>query len=150
MKAIDTMKYGLLTSPESAVDNTTFGTNTYIDTQGYGHLRVLLMTGTCDAAIGSTAHTTAPLVEECDTTDGTYTDVTSAALADAIGATEDDSIFSIDVDLRKTHKRYMQVQAPDAGNGTTGCALCCLGILSEPDVHPSSATLKGLAELISA
>jgi hypothetical protein len=129
-----------------------FAGNAYIDTVQngcrWGHLRVEFLVGTVDAAIGSTAEGTAPLIEECDTTDGTYTDVTDAALGDAIGATEDDSIFAIDVGLMSEHKRYMQVQVPHAGAGTTGCNLAIAGILTKPDVTPDSATLAGLAEHI--
>ena len=124
----------------------------YIDTVQngvqWGHLRVLIIVGTVDAAIGSTAEGTAPLVEECDTTDGAYTDVTSAALADAIGATEDQGLFAIDIDLRPAHKRYMQVQAPHAGDGTTGCNAAIIGILTKPQVAPATAAQMGLAEHI--
>jgi len=137
--------------PPQLKDNGDFAGNTYIDTAGFegGLLRIMLLPGTIDAAIGSTAEGTAPLVEECDTTDGSYTDVTGAALADAIGATEDDSIFCIDVDLTKTHKRYMQVQAPHAGDGTTGCNLCIIGQLFGPSGNaPASAAQQGFAEHI--
>jgi len=149
MIPIQETKTGILTPPQLK-DDGDFAGNTYIDTQGYNHLRVLFIVGTVDAAIGSTAETTAPLVEECDTTDGTYTDVTSAALADAIGATEDDKLFAIDVDLTKSHKRYMQVQAPHAGNGTTGCNLAIIGILSRPEIGPTTAAGQGLTEHIKA
>lgn len=138
--------------PPQLKDDGDFAGNTYVDTVQngcrWGHLRVAFLVGTVDAAIGSTAEGTAPLVEECDTTDGTYTDVTDAALADAIGATEDDSIFVIDISLMSGHKRYMQVQAPHAGNGTTGCNLAITGTLTKPDVTPDSAALAGLAEHI--
>lgn len=137
--------------PPQLIDNDDFAGNVYVDTAGWNHLRVCFIVGTVDAAIGSTAEGTAPLVEECDTTDGTYTDVTDAALADAIGATEDDNIFGIDVDLAKTHKRYMQVQVPHAGDGTTGCNLAIVGILSKPQGEAAlTATAQGLLELIKA
>jgi len=144
--------YTRILTPPQLKDDGDFAGATYLDTCQNGvrwnHLRVLFIVGTVDAAIGSTAETTAPLVEECDTTDGTYTDVTSAALADAIGATEDDSVFAIDIDLRQAHKRYMQVQAPHAGDGTTGCNLAIIGILTKGESAPVSATQAGLAEHI--
>jgi len=146
--------YTKILLPPQLKDDGDFAGATYIDTCAngvrWGHLEVLIVTGTVDAAIGSTAEDTAPLVEECDTTDGTYTDVTDAALADAIGETEDDSIFAIHVDLQKSHKRYMQVQAPHAGDGTTGCNACIIAKLTKPDVTPTSAAQMGLAELIEA
>jgi hypothetical protein len=132
-------------------DNGDFAGLTPADVMGWGHARFLFITGTCDAAIGSTAEGTAPKIEECDTTDGTYTDITSAALSDAIAATEDDSLFAIDVDLTKSHKRYMQPDAPHAGDGTTGCNMCIICILSKPEgERPVDATGQGLAELINA
>jgi len=68
---IQNMKIGILTPPQIK-NNGDFDTNTYIDTQGWSHLRVLFITGviTASAPIGSTAEGTAPLVEECDTTGG--------------------------------------------------------------------------------
>jgi len=124
--------------------------NNYIDCAGWNHLRVLFIAGVLDAAIGSTAEGTAPKIEECDTTDGSYSDVTDAALADAIADDEDGKLFAIDVDLRKTHKRYMRVNAPHAGNGTTGVNLAILGILSLGEVGPKNAADAGLAEHITA
>jgi len=135
--------------PPQLKDNGDFAGNTYVDTAGWGHLRVKFLVGTLDAAIGSTAEGTAPYVEECDTTGGTYTAVTGAALADAIAATEDDKIFAIDIDLTKTHKRYMQVNVPHAGDGTNGANLCIEAVLSRPDGNgPANAAGQGLTELI--
>lgn len=136
--------------PPQLIDNSDFAGNVYVDTRGYNHARFIFVVGTVDAAIGSTAEGTAPKIEECDTTDGSYTDVTGAALADAIGATEDDSLFAIDVDLTKSHKRYMQVNAPHAGDGTTGCNLAIIAILSRPEIGPVTAAGQGLAEHIKA
>lgn len=149
MQPIERMKFQYLLPPISA-NGANFSGNTYVDTSGWMRLRVLLMTGTIGAGIGSTAHTTAPLVEECDTTGGTYTAVSGAALADAIGDSEDDSLFAIDIDLTKSHKRYMRVQAPDAG--AAACVLGILAILSKPcsGEFAGGATAAGLAEKISA
>ena len=136
--------------PPQLKDDGDFAGNTYVDTAGFDEkLRVEFHVGTVDAAIGSTAETTPPLVEECDTTNGTYTAVTDAALAAVIGAGGDNKIHAIDVDLKKTHKRYMQVQAPHAGNGTTGCNLCIIGRLSGGHVVNNAAD-QGLTELVEA
>ena len=149
MIPIQETKTQILLPPQLKDDGDAVG-NTYIDTAGWNHLRVLFLVGTLDAAIGSTAEGTAPKLEECDTTDGSYTDVTDAALADAIADDEDDSLFGIDVDLLKSHKRYIEVNAPHVGNGTTGANLAIIGILSRPNIGPSSAAGQGLAELITA
>jgi len=151
MIEVQNMKIGILTPPQIK-NNGDFDTNTYIDTQGWNHLRILFITGVITAAapIGSTAETTAPLVEECDTTGGAYTAVTGAALADAIADTEDGLLFAIDIDLAKSHKRYMQVQAPHSGDGAPGAALAIIGILSRPERGPGNAAEQGLTEHIKA
>jgi len=146
---VQNMKVAILTPPQLK-DNGDFAGNTYVDTAGWSHLRVLFIVGTIDAAIGSTAEGTAPLVEECDTTDGTYAAITGAALADAIGATEDDSLFAIDVPITGNRKRYMEVQVPHSGDGTTGCNLAIIGILTRPAESPDTAAEQGLAEHIKA
>ncbi len=138
--------------PPQIKNNGDFDGNAYVDTAGWGHLRVLFFTGTITASapIGSTAEGTAPKIEECDTSGGSYTDVADAALADAIADNEDDLFFAIDIDLRKTHKRYMQVNAPHSGDGTPGANLAIIGILSDPAIGPSNAAGQGLTEHIKA
>lgn len=136
--------------PSQLKNDGDFADNGYIDTARYGHLKVEFLVGTLDAAIGSTAEGTAPKLEECDTSGGSYTDVTDAALADAIAATEDDKIFAICYDLNKTHKRFVRVNAPHAGAGTTGCNLCIIGRLTKPQRSPGDAADMGYEELINA
>lgn len=141
----------LIVTPPQLKDNGDFAGLVPVDTAGWGHARFLFITGTIDAAIGSTAEGTAPKIEECDTSNGEYSDISGAALADAIAATEDNSLFAIDVDLTKSHKRYLQPDAPHAGDGTTGCNLCIICILSKPEGEKTAdATGQGLAELINA
>ncbi len=154
MIPVQEMKMAILTPPQLK-DDGDFAGNTYIDTQNWGHLRILFITGTTDVAagdaIGSTAEGTAPFVEECDTVGGAYTAVTDAALADSIQHDEDDSLFAIDIDLTKTHKRYMRVNAPHSAAGAVnGSNLTILGILSRPSIGPSNAEEAGLTELITA
>ena len=131
-------------------NNGAFANNGYIDTQSFNHLRVLLDVGATDVAIGSGDASTAPLVEECDTTGGSYTAVSGAALSAVIGATDDNKLYAIDIDLTKSHKRYMRVKAPTAGNNVTGANLSILGILSRPDIGPANAAQQGLTEHIKA
>jgi len=124
--------------------------NNYVDTKGWAHLRVLIIIGNLDAALGSTAEGNAVKVEECDTSGGSYSDVTNAALADAIAADEDGKLFAIDINLTKTHKRFMRLNAPHAGDGTNGVNACAVGILSRPAIGPKSAADAGLTEHIKA
>lgn len=150
MNAIEQMKFTLCLPPESANDGNYTG-NTYVDTKGWAHVRFLFITGSLAAGVGSTAEGTAPKIEECDTSGGSYSDVSSAALADAISDSEDDGFFAIDVDLTKTHKRYMRVNAPHAGAGA--CLLAIVAILSKKESGPAfggGASESGLTEKISA
>jgi len=124
---------------------------TYVDTLGWGHARFVIMMGNTDITLGSTAEGTAPKIEECDTSGGTYSDVSGAALADSVAADEDGKIFAIDVDLTKSHKRYMQWNTLHAGNGSTGVNACAFVILSRPEGNgPVSAADMGLTEHIKA
>ena len=149
IEAQNTKKVLLL--PPQLKDNGDFAGNTYVDTLGYGYAEFLFITGTIDAAIGSTAEGTAPLIEECDTTDGSYTAVSGAALATAIAATKDDKLKQVDVNLQDgTFKRYMRVQAPHAGDGTTGANAAIVCILSKPLKGPASAAERGLDEHVIA
>ena len=148
------LKFKTVTPPQLK-DNGDFAGNTYIDTQGLGAILFLLAVGTTDVAsgdaIGSTAEGTAPLVEECDTVDGSYTAVTSAALADAIQYDEDDKLFGIYVDLTKSHKRYMRVQAPHSAAGAVnGSNLAIIAVGFPKDESPRNAAGMGLTELIEA
>ncbi len=155
MNPIQQTKTVLLLRPQLK-DDGDFANNTYLDTAGWGNVRFLLAVGDTDVAsgeaIGSTAEATAPLVEECDTTGGSYTAVSGAALADAIDYDEDAKLFAIDVDLHKSGKRYMRIKAPHSAAGAVnGSNLCIIGILSQPDGNaPANAAQQGLEELIAA
>lgn len=154
MIPIQDMKIAILTPPQIK-DDGDFAGNVYVDTQGWNHLRVLLQVGTTDVAagdaIGSTAEGTAPFVEECDEVAGSYTAVTGAALADSIQFNEDDKLFAIDINLVKSHKRYMRVNAPHSAAGAVnGSNLAILAILSRGSRSPMNAAGMGLAELITA
>lgn len=144
----------VLLLPPQLKDNGDFAGNTYVDTKGWGYAEFLFAVGTTDVAagdaIGSTAEGTAPLIEECDTTGGTYTDVSDAALADSVQYDEDDSLFQIDVNLANaSHKRYMQVQAPHSAAGAVnGSNLAIVCILSKPEIGPAIASERGLTEHI--
>ena len=140
----------ILVLPPEAKDNADFAAVTPVDCAGYGHVRFEVMTGSLAAAVGSVNETSPIKIEECDTIDGTYTDRTGAALADAIGSTEDNKVFAIDINLQNgTHKRYMRPAQPHAGNGTgTASNLAIIAILSKPSVGPANAAEQGLAELV--
>jgi hypothetical protein len=128
-----------------------FANNTYVDTAGWGYAEFLLLIGDTDAAVGSTDEATAPKLEECDTSGGTYTAVPDAALSTVIADTDDNKIKQIDVNLSDgTFKRYMRVNAPHAAAGSTGANMAILAILSKPLTGPSNAAERGLDEHVIA
>jgi len=130
MQPIETMKFVNMVSPTSATlaASAALTVANLVDTKGWGHLRVLFVCG--DIAVASSA---APKLQMCDTTDGSFADITSAALAAAILTTSDGYMYAIDVDLTKgTIKRYVQPLATKQTDSTTGSGLAVLGILSRP------------------
>ncbi|MDH4203615.1 MAG: hypothetical protein OEV87_12085 [Phycisphaerae bacterium] len=137
----------VLLLPPQLKDDGDFANNTYVYTAGWGYVEFLIIAGALDIAVGSTAEDAPLKVEECDTSDGTYTDVTDAEMAAVVGATDDNKISQIDVNLQDgTHKPYMRVNAPHAGDGTTGANMCIVAILSKPLTGPASAAERGLNE----
>lgn len=142
------LKFKLCLPPISAT-GAAFAGNTYADTQGLGAILFLLTAGTIGADIGSTLVTTPPLIEESDTIGfESPTDVTNAELADVIADTEDDTMWGIYVDLTKSHKRYMKVQAPTVDTGASILGIHAIGF--PLDESPRNAAGMGLTELIEA
>jgi len=146
---LKSLKVGIMLRPQLK-DDGDFANNTYFDTQGLSALLVLFIVGDLDAAVGSTAEDAAPKIEECDTSGGTYADITGAALSAVIGATDDNKLYGIFLDLAKTHKRYVRVNAPHAGDGTNGANMAIIALGFPADTLPSNAAGMGLAELVSA
>lgn len=150
MKTVERQKFVLCLPPVSASGGA-HASNTYVDTLGWSHVRFLICAGALGANVGSTASTTAPLVEESDVSGSSYTEVTGAQLSAVLtGTTDNGKMWSIDVDLTKDHKRYMRVQAPTAGAGA--CLLSIVGILSDKvsGAFGGGAAESGLAGKISA
>lgn len=154
MNAIQNTKTVLMLRPQLA-DDGDFANNTPVEVRGWNHLRVLFAVGDTDVAagdaIGSTAEGTAPKIEECDTIGGSYVDVDDAALADSIQYDADANLFAIDVNLARSHKRYLRVQAPHSAAGAVnGSNLCIIGILSQPSGNaPRNVSEQGLTELVT-
>lgn len=135
-------------TPVQLKDNGDLADNAYLDTNGYREASVLIITGDVDAALGSTAETTAPYLEECDTTDGTYTSF-ACQLSAAIASTKSDKLYRMNVKLDGSRKRYIRVNAPHSGDGTTGVYAAIVGELIGPLVDPNTDTLRGLDESVS-
>lgn len=128
-------------------DNGDFANNTYADTFGWNHLTVLLQMGATDAAVGSDAEDAKPYLEECDTAAGTYTKIDAAEFAAVIADDDDGKMLAVDINLANgTRKRYIRVMEPHSADGTAGAAMAILGILSQPQIAPTTAAGRGLKE----
>ncbi|MDH4203524.1 MAG: hypothetical protein OEV87_11615 [Phycisphaerae bacterium] len=147
MNILQQLQYAGLVKPQG-VDNTVFANNAAVDTRGLLELAFLVHAGDLAAAVGSTAAANAIKVEECDTEGGSYSDVANATLADAIAADEDGGLFLIVVDLKKSHKRFMRLNAPTAGDGSGTSSYISAVAIGIPDKMPVNATEAGLTELI--
>jgi hypothetical protein len=143
------IKFGQLLPPETK-DNGNFVGNTYFDTLGLVATLVLFNIGAGDIAIGSTAEGTPPYLEECDTYNGSYTAITGAALTAVIAADDDGKQCAIALDLTKSHKRYLAVNAPHSGDGTVGGILQITVLGFPSDQLPKNAAGMGLKEFIEA
>ncbi|MGH2271387.1 hypothetical protein ACQ9LF_06270 [Anaerohalosphaeraceae bacterium U12dextr] len=142
------LKYGVLVPPQLK-DNGNLTGNTYFDTAGMAAVLVLGIVGTTDIAIGSTNVATPPYLEECDTTNGTYTKIPGSDLSAVISATDDNKIVGWFVDRAATRKRYLEINSPLAGDGTTGANFAAIAIGIPEGNLPITAAACGLKELIS-
>jgi hypothetical protein len=144
MNQLQQEKITLMLPPELK-HNTTFTAQTPLDLAGAGEAKVEMLVGVTDVAVGTTNASTPPILEECDTTGGTYTEITGAALAAVIAATDDNKVFAINVPNLGGRKRYVRVKAPTAGSATTGANLCIRGVITKLDQGPVTAAERGYA-----
>lgn len=115
-----------------------------VDTKGFRWARFRFQLGATDIAM-----TAAIKIQESDSEDmSSAVDITGAALADAISATEDDKIFQIDVPL-EGRKRYLR-PAATAGDGTAGTYMAATVELFGAEIDAENAAAKGLHEWIVA
>lgn len=136
-------KYATSIAPAAILDNTS-ATVTAVDCAGYGYLEVIVQLGATDIAI------TALKLTECDTSGGSYTDITGAtfdggsnvdgtALA-LPSATDDDQVhvFQVKLDGRK---RYVKPVCT-FGNGSVGGFVSATARLSNASFLPPVSTDK--------
>ena len=100
-------------------------TGAYLDTRGFdgGHAIFHLY-----AAAGTTSSVTGIKVQECDTSGGTYTDITGADFAD-IDTSSDGAIYSASLKLRG-RQRFLRFAA--TGGGTADYNLTVVDQLVGP------------------
>lgn len=94
--------------------------------------------------------TTFKVVQSDVETDATTLGGDPADLLDVIasvtpGATDDDQVVLVEIDLQGPHKRYMQLQAT-AGNGAAGTYLSALAFLTNAGVPPANSNALAYVE----
>jgi len=144
-------KYVLVTSPVAIVNNASW-TTAEIDTAGWDYAEVAFCMGANDIDV------TALKVTESDTSGSGHVDVpglvygTSANIAGSTSAlplaTDDDSIFKFEIDL-KNRKRYLDFVATN-GNGAAGGFACIVARLSRAENAPTTAAEAGCADILRA
>lgn len=118
VKQTETLNNGSLTSP------------TEIDTLGYGHCRVLFITGTLASSAA-----VAFKVQESDDSGSNQADITGAS--GAFTDSDDDAVSCIDIDCRDK-KRYLTCSATESGSANA--PITVIAILSRGGVVPPADT----------
>jgi hypothetical protein len=143
----------LITPPGAIVDNTSL-TTASVDAKGWDRLSFYIIIGATDIAM-------AALKVQTSDTDGSYGDLangnfatgtmpdgTAAVLPAASGATGDNTIHAVHIDL-KGKKRFFDLVAT-GGDGSAGAYFTVIAILSRGETAPSTAALRGLAQELIA
>lgn len=140
-----------ITPPAAISDNATL-TTTEIDTLGWSYMTVIVALGATDIAMAALS------VTQSDTAGsghaaitglvwGTSTNIDGST--SALPSANDDNLFQVaQIDL-KGKKRYIDVTAT-TGDGAAGSFVTILGILSRPQVSPTSASEAGCNEILRA
>lgn len=145
MIEIQGMKTVAALQPETLSNGS--GTAVEIDTQGYQHLKVFIVTGTMAAS----SNISVCKLQQSDTSGSGFADVSGAALASGdLDAGTDDAVAAIEVDLRGgVYERYFQLVVTESG--TANAPVAAIAVLSRPNPIqvPNTATLRGLTAEVS-
>lgn len=102
-----------------------------VDTQGYGGAVVCLDVG----AVSGTTPTLDVKIQECETSGGTYTDITGATFTQVTAANAAEKI-KVDLKAKKgSRKRYIRAVATITGT-TPSFALNCLVLMNKSSRQP--------------
>lgn len=143
-------KFVGVTPPAAIVDNAAF-TTAAIDTLGFAYAEIFVYFGAMDIAA------TVLKVQESNASDMTgATDITGTRVgtdANDTGststlpsATSDNTVFKFEIDLRG-RKRYLDVLLT-GGDGTAGTYCTVFALLSRGAQVPTTASEKGVAQLM--
>lgn len=125
-------------------------TSQAVDTLGYRQAKIIAHLGDTDIALSALK------ITECDTSGGTYTDITGLRVgtdagiggttSSLPGSTDDNKFWEFDIDLRG-RKRYLKAVLT-VGSGSTGAYNTVLAVLSRPEDAPDTATERGCADVL--
>lgn len=136
MKEILNMKFGFITPPGALVDDAAFVTGA-VDCRGWNYLTIIVGFGAMDVAMAALS-----LQESNASNMASPTAVPNSDYAGSLpGATDDNHLFAFHVPL-SGRKAYIDLQAT-GGNGSTGTYMQAMYILSEGEIAPDSAALRG-------
>lgn len=127
--------------PAAIVDDAAF-TFTAVDTKPggveYGVARFIFILGAIDANMA-----VPPKIAECETSDGSYADITGAAItaSKVTAAAGDNDVLVIDVKL-DGRMRYLQ-PAATGGNGDAGMYMACICELHFPNKVSDASAVSG-------
>ena len=140
-----------ITPPAVISDNATL-TTAEIDTLGWSHLTIIVYEGATDIAMAALS------VTQSDTSGSGHANITGLVWGtstnidgstSALPSATDDNLFQVaQIDL-KGKKRYIDVTCT-TGDGAAGSYVTILGILTRPQVSPTSASEAGANEILRA
>lgn len=142
-------KFLAVVPPEAIRDNGSY-TSAAVDTNGADYTEIVVHLGATDIAMAALKMT------ECDTSGGSYTDITGLVFGTSTNtagststlptATDDDKFFLFQIDMRY-RKRYLKIVATN-GDGTVGGFICVIAILSRLEQSPKTAALAGCDQIL--
>lgn len=140
-----------ITPPAAISDNATLTTGE-IDTLGWSELTIIVYEGATDIAMAALS------VTQSDTSGSGHANITGLVWGtstnidgstSALPSATDDNLFQVaQIDL-KGKKRYIDVTAT-TGDGAAGSFVTIFGILTRPQVSPTSASEAGANEILRA
>lgn len=150
-------KKQIVVRPAAIVNNASL-TTYVIDTLGFASLDVDVILGASDIALTALKLQESDSLTDATTLGGTATDVPGCVFGTSLGisgdasalpsATDDNKVFSFNVDLRG-RKRYLKLVAT-VGNGSTGAFVSAVATLAHPEVKPSTAAERGVGDALMA
>lgn len=132
------VKFGLSIVPQSINGTDTNGTG--VDTAGYHYALAVFHLGATTADMDSCA------IQESDDNSSWSSDITALTFSTVPTATDDNGFFACRIDLRK-RKRYLRWHCNYGAAATLSTAFF---ILSRAEQSPSTATLAGAVQLLTA